>query len=318
MARQVVGGPGRGAHQRARGAAAAADARSAARDRRCGALTASSSVEQALEDGLRVGAADRARVPRRRGAAARARRSACCDCAGSCSVARALARARAAPTSSASGSRTRPPPDACVRRVVGIARPPTRREACASRTRRRDSPDSPSTRENCALDDAAVRRRARARTRRRRRSPSPRRAPRARRGRAGSCCVCWSSRYCSRCSTLRRNTIRVAQRLDRAAGSSPRAASAASAGSVPRTRSAGSRPPRTICSACTMNSISRMPPVAELDVAARSRAARPARGSAGARRAVPRRRRSRGTCGTRTASRARSSSSCARRSARAP
>ena len=45
-----------------------------------------------------------------------------------------------------------------------------------------------------------------------------------------------------------------------ACGSRPRASMAASAGSVPRTRSAGSRPPRTICSACTMNSTSRMPP----------------------------------------------------------
>ena len=47
----------------------------------------------------------------------------------------------------------------------------------------------------------------------------------------------------------------------------------ASAGSVPRTRSSGSRPPRTICIACAMNSISRMPPSPILTLASASRRA---------------------------------------------
>jgi hypothetical protein len=54
--------------------------------------------------------------------------------------------------------------------------------------------------------------------------------------------------------------VRVAQRAIASPGNRPRSSMASSAGRVPRARRSGSRPPRTSCSACTMNSISRIPP----------------------------------------------------------
>jgi hypothetical protein len=55
-----------------------------------------------------------------------------------------------------------------------------------------------------------------------------------------------------------------------ACGISPAAATRCSAACVGRVRSSGNWPPRTTCSSCTVNSISRMPPRDSLTSLARS------------------------------------------------
>ena len=86
-------------------------------------------------------------------------------------------------------------------------------------------------------------------------------------GDSGRVCVCWSSRYCSRCSRSRRKRYAARELRQQPSGSSRRSASTArNTASVGRTRSAASRPPRISWNTWPMNSISRMPPGTELDV----------------------------------------------------
>ncbi len=158
--------------------------------------------QQAREDHLRAGRAGMAR-PRRRAAAAPAHRSAAATARATAGSGCWRARGRGV-ASSASGS-ANPAAASCSRDGGGGRRLlPDRRErvgrlpALAARDRRRPA----RTARRPARDGARARRRIAPA----RRSPSPRPAVRARRHRAGSWCVCWSSRYCSRCSMRRRNS----------------------------------------------------------------------------------------------------------------
>ena len=164
MLRQVVGGPRRGAHQVARCAATAADARSPARDRRC-----AGSPLPAAPAGARTPPARR----QRRGCAAAAREQlrhqrveALPRQRGQLQVAAAGANAGERRRAARRDRRSRRPP-ACSR-AADAARPapprsPVNASALPARGRLRDSPK---TCANCSLDlramAAQVRRRNRA------------------------------------------------------------------------------------------------------------------------------------------------------------
>ena len=298
MPRQVVGGPRRRAHQ-------VGEARQQRRmlddEREIGAAAADGfeQRQQPQEDDLRTGRSGM-RPLRPRAAAAPARRSAGATAPAAAGigrssrtrasdgdqrvgigVARLHASARDAASVGAGSSQSAVNGGwRAGRRLRGVA------EASARTVARR-----------CAMAGERGVERARPR------SPSLPRAVARSSASAGSWCVCWSSRYCSRCSTLRRKRRRRRSAGSGVARQRARAPSAPPARAGCRARAArGSRPPRTICSACDDEFDFADAAFAELDVGQRSRGAHPARGSGDGRRAGPRRRRSRGTCDTRTAS----------------
>ena len=238
----------------ARGAAASSDARSGARDRRC---AGSPSRGARTADGTPPAHRRRRWPPPRRprAIAARARRRAAATAPAAADTAARRERARDA-RGGRRDRRSRPRAErrlAPVRRRRHLPRPPRataswRPFAAASIAARLDI---------AAVASRSSRRRGRRTARRQRRdaqrasrsksaieaAPIARASASRSAGSAGSICVCRSSRYCSRCSRLRRKTYASRSAAIAAAGSRPRSAIAPRAqASVPRAAQAGLAP----------------------------------------------------------------------------